>query len=194
MSPTGETRVELGQVVGAHGIRGQVRVRYFGDGPDHLLNCSEVWLAPDLKDSQPRRFEVLFGGTGRAGEARLALAGIDDRDAAKALRGLLVVVDESQLDHLAEDEFYWHQLIGCAVECIDGRPIGIVAEIWETGAHDVLVVRDEKGNQNLIPTARELTPRIDLAERKIVVQEIPGLFELAEDPGGSREGKEGTGD
>ena len=57
--------------------------------------------------------------------------------------------------------------------------IGTVIEIWETGAHDVLVVESEGGQRHLLPTARELMPEIDLEASRIVVEDIPGLFDPA---------------
>jgi len=175
-------RVVLGRIVGAHGLRGQIRVRYFGDGPDNLLDCSDLWLGESREDTGARRYEVTGGGTGRGGEARLALRGINDREAATALRGSLVLVDEARLEALPEGEYYWHQLVGCRVEGDDGSAIGHVKEIWETGAHDVLVVEDEAGKRHLLSTARELLPEIDLEARRIVVKMLPGLIDREEEP------------
>ncbi len=173
-------RVEVGRVVGPHGLRGQIRVRFFGDGPENLMSCSEIWLGERRDDPNAKSYEVEFVGTGRAKEARLGLAGIIDRDAAQALRGLLVLASESALEPLDDGEFYWHQLVGCEVETEAGERVGTVREIWETGAHDVLVVRDETGRQNLIPTAREVTRQIDVRGRRIVVAAVPGLIDLGE--------------
>jgi len=173
-------RVEVGRVVGPHGLRGQLRVHFFGDGPENLMSCSKVWLGDRRDDPNAKSYEVEFVGTGRANEARLGLAGVIDRDASQALRGLLVLAEESALEPLDDDEFYWHQLVGCEVETETGERVGTVREIWETGAHDVLVVRDEAGRQNLIPTARELTREIDIPGRRIVVAAVPGLIDLGE--------------
>ncbi len=181
-SRSDEPRVELGRIVGPHGLRGQVRVRFFGDSPDHLATCREIWLGEQRDCPKAKPYEARFAGTGRANEARLALEGVTDRDAAQALRGLLVLADPSILERLEGDEFYWHQLIGCQVETETGASVGAVQEIWETGAHDVLVVRDEQGRQNLIPTAREFTREIDLPGRRIVVETVPGLLDLGEGP------------
>jgi 16S rRNA processing protein RimM len=176
------SRVELGRIVGEHGLKGQVRVRFFGESLEHLLGCTEVWLGEGRGDSNAKQHEVQFVGTGRAHEARLGLKGVSDRDAARALRGLLVLGSEAALAPLSDDEFYWHQLVGCKVETEAGQSVGTVCEIWETGAHDLLVVRDESGRQNLIPTVRELTRLIDLPGRRIVVAALPGLIDLGEAP------------
>jgi 16S rRNA processing protein RimM len=169
-------RVVLGRIAGAHALRGEVRVQFFGDGPDNLLQASEVWLGEDRADPQARRYEVVASGTGRAGEVRLALSDVKDRDAADTLRGQLVLADPEQLAPLDEGEFYWHQLVGCEVFDTDGRRLGAVQEIWETGAHDVLVVASEDGGRHLLSTARELMPEVDLEARRIVVEILPGML------------------
>jgi 16S rRNA processing protein RimM len=173
-------RVVLGQVVGAHALRGQIRVRYFGDGPDNLLRLSAVWLAAsrDTPQSDFDFYEVTFSGLGRRGEARLGLQGVSDRDAAEELRGLLVLTEEDQLEPAVEGEYYWHQLIGCQVETHEGRRVGIVREVRDTGAHDLLVVTGDDDRVHLIPTSRELMTEVDLERRRIVVQAIPGLLDL----------------
>jgi len=163
--------------MGAHGIRGEIRVRYFGDGPDNLLRASEVWLAEGEGDPEPRHYRVERSGSGRDREVRVALEGVESRDAATALRGSLVMGDAAQLEALPEGEYYWYQLIGCRVEGKDGSPIGRVREILETGAHDVLVVEDDRGRRHLIPAAAQLVEEIDIEADRIVVELPPGLLD-----------------
>ena len=169
--------IVLGRVLGAHGVRGWVRVRYEGDGPAHLVQAERIKLASDERGTAARTYEIEGGGTGRAGEARLKLAGVGNRDAANALKGSWVLGQTAELEALPDGEFYWYQLVGCVVTTEDGTPVGTVREIWETGAHDVLVVKREDGRQVLIPTARELLTQIDLEEKKLVVAPLPGLLE-----------------
>jgi 16S rRNA processing protein RimM len=175
--PLERPSVVLGRVVGAHALRGEVRVRYFGDGPGNVARVQHVWLAATAEDPSPRRFEVNGCGSGRVGEIRLALEGVSDRDAADLLRGLLVLSDPDALEALPEDEFYWHELIGCAVFDRAGSRIGTVCELWETGAHDLLVVETEAGERHLLPTARELMLQIDTQAKRIVVEILPGMLD-----------------
>jgi 16S rRNA processing protein RimM len=170
-------QVVLGRAVGAHGLRGELRVRLFGDGPENLARHTDVWLAVSESDSEPRTFVIKGMGSGRVREVRLALEGINDRDAALALRGLLVLGKTENLEPLQDGEYYWHQLVGCRVESREGRVVGTVREIWETGAHDVLVVESVDGSPQLISTARELVPEIDLEAGRIVVASLPGLLD-----------------
>jgi len=178
--------VVLGQIAGAHGVRGELRVRFFGDGPENLMGLAEVWLVAeeDLRPSLDlssagvvRHHAVERRGRGRPGEVRLKLEGVTGREAAEALRGRFVVAPPSHLPDLREGEFYWHQLIGCRVRGSDGTPVGIVCGLMETGAHDVLVVEDESGRRHLIPAAAELVHEIDVESGEIVVELLPGLLE-----------------
>jgi 16S rRNA processing protein RimM len=176
-------KVALGRVVGAHGVRGQVRVRVFGDGPENLLGALHLWLADAARgaeDPAPQHFEVEGGGPGRQGEIRLTLAGVGDRDAAAALRGRLVLAEAEALPALPEGEFYGFELIGCRVETTGGRPVGRVREIWDAGGRDVLVVEGDDGRPRLLPTARALMPEVDLARGRITVVDLPGLLDPAD--------------
>jgi 16S rRNA processing protein RimM len=167
-------------VLGAHGVRGQVRVRYFGDGPENILGAPRLTLAePEggIENPAAEEFEVEGGAAGRPGEVRLALRGVTDRDTAAGLTGWLVAGDPEHLPPLPEGEFYWYELIGCRVQASGGRTIGTVKEIWETGAHDVLVVEGEDGRSRLIPTARALMKEVDAETGRIVVEDLPGLFD-----------------
>ncbi len=190
LRPTGKAsrsdrHVVLGRIAGAHGVHGRVRVTVLGDGPEHLLAAPWLELSFDardpLHDPRRRRYEVAGAGPGRPGEVRLALAGVSDRDAAAALRGALVVGSAALLAPLAPGEHYWYELVGCSVVLESGAPLGTVREIWETGAHDVLVVEDAAGRSHLIPAADAFLRQVDPAARRIVVAPVPGL--LADDAG-----------
>ncbi len=170
-------RIVLGEIVGAHGLRGEVRVRISGDSGENLLQAETLWLARGDGERAPRPAVVLAGGPGRPGEIRLRFEGVDDRDAAEALKGMRILTETRALPKLPEGEFYWHELVGCRVESESGEVAGVVQEIWETGAHDVLVVVDERGVRRLVPTAAALLKSIDVEARRIVVADLPGLLD-----------------
>lgn len=174
---TGDRRAVVGRVVGTHGIRGEIRIRVLGDGPENLMGLPRVALGTGDADEAARDFEVEASGRGRPGEVRLRLRGVADRGAAEALRGLWVLAEREHLRPLAEGEHYWFELIGCRVETTAGEPIGSVGEIWETGAHDVLVVEAGDGTRRLVPAAQELLKEVDIEGRRIVVEPIPGLLD-----------------
>lgn len=169
----------LGQVLGAHGVRGGLRVRYLGDGPGHLLEANSIFLTPK-GDARGRSYKIERAGPGRPGEVRVFLRDIASREAAESLRGATVEVPEAALETLPDGEFYWFELVGCSVETEAGEAVGTVRELWETGPQDLLVVKGLDGRDRLIPTTRELVPEIDLEARRVVVVDLPGLLEPAE--------------
>jgi len=171
--------VVIGRVVGAHGLRGQVRARWLGDGPDNLLAATKVELADGRgsEDPAPQAFEIEGGGRGRVGEVRLALRGVRQREDAEALRGRLILVDAAALPQAAPDEVYWFQLVGCQVELPSGETVGRVREIWDTPVHDTLVVVGADGRDRLIPAAPAILRELDIAAQRIVIEDLPGLIE-----------------
>ena len=109
-------RVALGRVVGAHGMGGLLRVRYFSDAPDNLIRLEAVLLAESEDAADAERFEVVRAAPGRRKEVRMTLSGVEDRESGEQLRGKLVVVEASQLEALPEGEYYSYQLVGCRVD------------------------------------------------------------------------------
>jgi 16S rRNA processing protein RimM len=169
--------VALGRVLGAHGLRGQLRVGVFGADPTNLTRASRVRLSQDAEDSNAREYEVESVAPGRRNELRVALVGVADRDAAEALRGCYVLGRAAELEPLAPGEYYEYELVGCRVEDLDGRDLGVVREIWETGAPAVLVVVDDSGAERLIPAADGILQEVDVEARRIRIDAIPGLLD-----------------
>jgi 16S rRNA processing protein RimM len=163
-------------VIGAHGLHGELRVRAGGDDLSGLSSVSRIWLARDGQ-GEARAYEVARVRPGRAGEGRVALVGVADRDAALALRGCSVRVRPSDLPALPEGEYYAFELVGCAAEDLAGRPLGIVQSVAETGAADALVIEDAHGVCRLVPAVAPLLARVDLAARRIVLDPPPGLLD-----------------
>jgi len=175
-------RFTLGRVIGAHGLRGELRVRLLDEEDNNLHAMASVWLAREEGDPKAVEARVRAVGSGRRGEARLALEGVDGRDAAEALRGRLVQAAVTQLGRLEPGEYYQYELVGCRVEDGNGRVLGVVSGIWETGAPDVLVVVDAQRREHLIPAAREILREVDVAARRITIDAPAGLLDLGESP------------
>lgn len=170
-------RVVLGELVGRVGYRGALRVRLAGDDARNLKRADRVALTTDPDTSDARHYGVAAVEETPGGFARLELAGVATREAAEALQGLLVVVDEAVLEPLPEGEYYWYQLVGCEVWSHAGARLGTLKELWDTGGHDILVVEDQAGRELLLPAARELLRELDPGAGRIVVEVPAGLLE-----------------
>lgn len=143
MDSRGERRIALAAVSGAHGIKGEVRLKLLAESVESL-----------------KRHERLYvGGTGRrllaireSGKAITArIEGISDRSSAEALRGELVEIARSDLPLLGENEYYHADLIGLWASDRDGKPVGSVVSVENYGAGDLLEIEDQVGKRSLIP-------------------------------------------
>jgi len=140
----GERKVALAAVAGAHGIKGEVRLKLFAEGVDSLSRHATLSVG-----GRTLKLESIRDGGGKGAVARFA--GIADRTAAEGLRGSLVEVDRAALPPLEAGEYYHADIIG--LTCFDqaGEPVGTVASVENFGAGDLLEVEKPDGRRSLIP-------------------------------------------
>ncbi|HET7036167.1 MAG TPA: ribosome maturation factor RimM [Thermomicrobiaceae bacterium] len=160
----GADRLSIGVIVGTQGLQGQVKMQIWSHFPERIPELTEIYLDDE---ASPRRLEraQVSGGI-----AVLKVQGIDDRNAAEELRGTVVRIPASDAAPLAEDEYFHFQLIGLPVFDEAGTPLGELAEILETGANDVYIVRDRQGRDLLLPALKSVVLDIDLERRRITVR------------------------
>ncbi len=170
----------VGRVVRPHGIRGEVVVEIHTDEPDQRFAAGAELLAesPHRRTGPPARLRV---AASRPHQKRLIVAfeGVEDRNAAEELRGVLLRVDSGDLPEPEDpDEYFDHQLVGLAVVDTAGERIGVVARIDHAPASDLLVVERPDGRTALVPFVTALVPEVDLPGGRIVVDPPPGLLDL----------------
>jgi 16S rRNA processing protein RimM len=154
--------VVVGRIVAPFGVRGWLKVRPFSDDSSIFEKASQWWLAEhaDAPEESRRSFvpEVVKP---HADGIIVKLLGIDDRTAAEKLDGYFVSVLRSDLPALSSSEYYWDDLIGLVVSNLQGHPLGKVISMIETGAHDVLVVRDAE-RERLLPFVDPIIKLVDI--------------------------------
>jgi 16S rRNA processing protein RimM len=153
--------VVMGQVIAPFGIKGWLRIRSFTDEINALAEYADWWLQ---LASGWKMYRLADSEVGNKGMTAL-LDTVADRSAAETLRGAQIAVSRSALPQLAEDEFYWADLIGFSVETPERAKLGVLESLLETGAADVLVVKGE--TEHLIPAA--LLIEVDLSGKRITV-------------------------
>ena len=152
-----ERRIALAAVAGAHGIKGEVRLKLFSESIASLKRHEKLYVG-----GTERRLLAI-----REGKAPVArFAGIDGRSAAEALRGQLVEVDRAALPPLGEDEYYHADLIGLPAASLDGKAVGTVVAVENYGAGDLLEIEDAAGKRSLIPFKAGIA---DLEDGRIVI-------------------------
>lgn len=166
------SEVAVARLIGPHGLRGEVEAKILGDSPERITPGRRFCLSPETTGS---RELVVEGVRSKKDRLLLKFAGIEDRDAAASIRGLLLTVPLSELPTLEENKYYHFDLIGLRVVTADGGELGTVEEIIETGANDVYVVRGA-GKEVLIPAIKSVVVDIDLARGRMTVEPMPGLI------------------
>lgn len=157
----------VGHVLGAQGIKGWIRV-FSNTSPRENIVSYSPWLV----EQGGELVEMKVSGRLQGKNVVARLAGIDDRDRAEALAGCRLFIRPQQLPGLGAGEYYWSDLIGLEVETLAAEPLGVVAEMLETGADDVMVLRGER--ERLIPfVLDEIVREVDLGKRRLVVDWSP---------------------
>jgi 16S rRNA processing protein RimM len=167
----GSERRELsvGEIVGAHGIRGEVKVRPDTDFPERLTELPSVWLvAPNGARTQTRVEQA----RPHKGGLLVKLDKVSDRTAAEKLRGYALHIDRSLAAPLDEGQFLVDEVIGLVVVTVAGEEVGPVTEVLRTGANDVYVTR-----RGLIPAIQSVIREIDRDAGRIVIEPMEGMLQ-----------------
>ncbi len=139
----GERKIALAAVAGAHGVKGELRLKLFSDSAESLSRYEKLCVG-----GVERRL-IAIRDSGKTAVARFD--GVGDRSAAEALRGSLVEVDRSALPPLEEGEYYHSDLIGLPANDRAGNSLGTVVAVENYGAGDLLDIELADGKRSLIP-------------------------------------------
>ncbi len=163
-----QQHISVGKISGVFGVKGWVKVFSFTDPRENILTYSP-WLLK--KGDETKTVNVVDGQLqGKTIVAQLEV--INDRDQAAGLMGWDVFITRDQLPKAAKGEYYWSELIGLAVETIDGVQLGVVDSLLETGANDVIIVQGDR--ERVIPFLQGQTViKVDLDAGKIIVDWDP---------------------
>jgi 16S rRNA processing protein RimM len=143
MSESGERRIALAAVAGAHGVKGELRLKLFSESVESLSHHEKLFVG-----GVERRL-LFVRDAGKTAVARFE--GVGDRSGAEALRGSLVEVARAELPPLEEGEYYHADLIGLPAFDRGGTRLGIVSAVENFGAGDLLEIAREEGGSSLVP-------------------------------------------
>ncbi|MFT4607875.1 MAG: 16S rRNA processing protein RimM [Urechidicola sp.] len=153
----------VGHILGAQGIKGEVRVFSNTDPRENIVGYSP-WQVEI--DGQLETIEV--NGRLQGKNVIASMIGVADRDQATALIGCKIYILADQLPPLENDEYYWSDLIGMEVKSMQAEVLGTVDSMMETGASDVMVVKGDR--ERLIPfIIKDIVQEIDLAKKQMIV-------------------------
>lgn len=173
-------RVVVGTVRRAHGLRGEVSVEVDSDVDDRFAVGAELWLVPTGAGS-PRRVRVVSNRPVKSG-CLIRFSGIEDRNAAEAVRGARLEIDRADVPPAEEGSWYFFELVGC--ECIEAEQgsLGQVTDVIEDGGGLLLEVAGSDDAKLLIPFVNDFLDEVDVPAGRIELRLPPGLIETCTSP------------
>ncbi len=165
----------VGKIVNTHGIKGEVRVISKTDFPDERYAPGKQLFLFMPGATNPIELTVNSHRTHKSFDL-LTFKGYENVNDVEKMKGGLLKVREDQLSELEEDEFYFHEIIGCLVFTTKGEEIGKIKEILTPGANDVWVVKGKGGKDILIPYIDEVVKKVDVKEKIILIDPMEGLL------------------
>jgi len=169
-----EELIPVGKIIGPHGLKGQMKLHSYSGNVESLSAARSVTLKSPAGTLQEF---IINGFNANSGKFIIGLQGVDDISLIEPLLGNEVCLKRGQLPGLAEDEYYWSDLIGLQVVTDDGTLLGTIADIFDTGSSDIYVVRGGD-REYLIPAIADVIKAVDPAGGKVVITPLDGLLDL----------------
>ena len=162
---------EIGQIVNHFGIKGMVKVVPYTDDITRFDNLKTVYVTIKQNKKQYIIEEVKY----HKNMVLIKFKGIDKVEDAECLRNGILEVERKDAAKLDEDSYYIADLIGMQVYTDDGKTLGVLDDIYNTGSNDIYVIKTEEYKQILLPAIKDVIKEISLEENKIIVHMISGL-------------------
>ena len=156
----------MGRIVAPYGLKGWVRIEPYSPDPDSLSAYPVWWVG---RSGDWRELKVADSVLQHGASLVARFEGCVERDAALALKGSEIALEREALPRNAKDEFYWVDLVGLKVVNAKGEELGVVAELFENGAHPVMRIVDGE-IERLLPFIGQVVRRVELAEGRIHVE------------------------
>jgi 16S rRNA processing protein RimM len=177
-SVTSQRLVLMGAILGAHGIKGEVKVKSFAAKPAAIAD-----YGPLTDTKHKRSFELDIVGTGDAAKGIVIarIAGVNDRNAAEALKGVELFVERARLPAPKDpEEFYLADLIGLQAFDSKDAKLGEIVSVDNYGAGDLLLVVPETGEGFVVPFAKAFVPVVDIKGGRVTLDLPADFFDVPE--------------
>ena len=167
-------------ITGTHGLDGRLKVHIITDNPGRFDGSIPVYV--NIRGNY-KKFNVdeFIPTRNRSGIIRFRE--LKERKMAEAISGCEVFIHveeaEASRKNLDEDTFFYYDIIGCSVFC-EGKYFGVVEEIIEAGANDILVIVDENSREYMVPFVAEMVDTSAIGKSRIDISPVDGLFDIQE--------------
>lgn len=165
----------VGKIVNTHGLQGEIRVISSTDFAENRFKPGNTLFLFMDENKAPIELKIAGHRTHKNFEL-LTFEGYQNINEVEKFKGGILKIAESQLTPLDENEFYFHEIIGCVVYTVAGEEIGKIREILTPGANDVWVIKGKGGKEILIPYIEQVVKEIDVKNKKILIEPLEGLL------------------
>ena len=163
---------EIGQIVNTFGIKGMVRVNPFTDDISQFENMETILVDKKGSFQEMQIEEVKYSKN----QVLLKLKGIETVEEAEKYRNCYLKLPREKARKLPKNTYFIADLIGLEVYTEEGNLLGKVEDIYNTGASDIYVIKDELGKQILLPAIKDVIKQVDVEQEKIIVHLLEGLI------------------
>ncbi len=167
MGEQADKLIVMGVITGAHGIRGEVRIKSFTEAPEDIASHGPLHV-----NDGPKKLTIASLRP-RKGVLIARIEGVNDRNAAEALKGVRLKLPRAALPEPDEDEFYYSDLEGLEVLDESGRPLGRVRAVHNFGAGDLLEIQPPSGKSFYVPFSRDNVPQVNISAGRLVARLPP---------------------
>ena len=164
--------IEIGQIVNTNGLKGVVKVNPFTDDISKFEDLKYVYIQLKNELKKVKIEQVRYNKN----QVLLKLEGIDSIQEAEKYRNFYLKTEKESQEDLGEDTYYIVDLIGLDVYSDKNEYLGKIEDVFPTGSNDVYVVKDNLGKQILIPAIADVVKEVDLKNKKMTINLIPGLI------------------
>jgi 16S rRNA processing protein RimM len=171
-----EAMYNVGKIVNTQGIKGELKVLLQTDFPETRFQKGNKLILVDADQKTQMTVEVEFGRL-QKNVYIVKFVGFNDINQVEKYKGWMIKVLASDLLELEDDQYYYHEIIGCNVVTDEGVELGIVTDILTPGANDVWVVTRPVGKPVLLPVIDDVVLKVDVAAKRIEVYIMEGLID-----------------
>ncbi|MGY3817921.1 ribosome maturation factor RimM [Gemella morbillorum] len=168
-------RLKVGKIVNTHSLKGEVKVISSTDFEEERFKKGSKLLI--TRGNQLIREVVVQSYRNHKNFLLVKFEGIDSVEEAEKLKNLQIKIDSDEVGGLEENEFYFHQIIGCEVFDENDKNLGEIIDILTPGANDVWVIKGENGKEILIPYIEDVVKKIDITNKKVNIEVMEGLID-----------------
>ena len=168
-------RLKVGKIVNTHSLKGEVKVISSTDFEEERFKKGSKLLI--TRGNQLIREVIVESYRNHKNFLLVKFEGIDSVEEAEKLKNLQIKIDSDEVGKLEENEFYFHEIIGCQVFDENDRNLGEIIDILTPGANDVWVIKGEEGKEILIPYIEDVVKKIDITNKKVNIEVMEGLID-----------------